>query len=105
MEYFPLSEERNEFRLARLEPKSFKPTSGHTSQTTVVNCTVEHTFRGSEGLSYKALSYAWGDESDRRLIHVDGKPVSIGANLESALQHLADQTEDILLSIDQICIN
>ncbi|KAI1358883.1 heterokaryon incompatibility protein-domain-containing protein [Xylaria arbuscula] len=55
--------------------------------------------------SYEALSYCWGDASDKRPISCDGKPFLVTKNLESALRRLRQPHADNILWIDAICIN
>lgn len=54
---------------------------------------------------YEALSYVWGDPTDRGRISVNGKYMSITANLHSALRHLRHGRIVRHLWIDAICIN
>lgn len=55
--------------------------------------------------TYEALSYCWGDASDKRLIFCHGKPFPVTQNLEDALRHLRQSEGDRVLWIDAICIN
>ncbi|KAI1742716.1 heterokaryon incompatibility protein-domain-containing protein [Xylaria scruposa] len=55
--------------------------------------------------TYEALSYCWGDASDKRLIFCDGRPFPVGQNLEEALRHLRQSEGARILWIDAICIN
>ncbi|KAI0864887.1 heterokaryon incompatibility protein-domain-containing protein [Xylaria cubensis] len=55
--------------------------------------------------TYEALSYCWGDASDKRLIFCDGRPFPVGQNLEEALRHLRQSEGARVLWIDAICIN
>jgi hypothetical protein len=54
---------------------------------------------------YLALSYTWGDLSNRRDIYINGHKFSITSNLYQALQHLRSNTAVRHLWIDAICIN
>lgn len=54
--------------------------------------------------NYVALSYVWGDASDRRTISVDGKALSITANLDSSLRYIRDSERDMEVWADGICI-
>lgn len=54
---------------------------------------------------YKALSYTWGDASITKAIVVDGQVVQVTENLESALRHLRQDGESLILWIDAISIN
>ena len=55
-----------------------------------------------------ALSYVWGDSNKRREILVNGKPVQVTENLESALKILRDKLPmrlGVRLLVDALCIN
>jgi hypothetical protein len=54
---------------------------------------------------YEALSYAWGTIDSLDHITVDGSPMRIRANLETALRHLRRENEGRFLWVDAICIN
>lgn len=54
---------------------------------------------------YEALSYCWGDATNKLLIFCDGKPFPVTENLESALRHIRLPDEDRVLWIDALCIN
>jgi hypothetical protein len=54
---------------------------------------------------YTALSYTWGNATDVRTIWIDGSPMSVTANLYSALRDLQDKTRVVWLWVDAICIN
>jgi len=72
-----------------------------------------------EEAQYHALSYAWGDATNRQEIEVDYLPdhssnkdmqeafhiTSVGASLASALRHLRDRNLVITLWADAICID
>lgn len=54
---------------------------------------------------YTALSYVWGDETDRQNIAIDGKSLDITASLDCALRHLRDETRILYAWADGVCIN
>lgn len=54
---------------------------------------------------YDALSYTWGDSSERVPIHVNGTEVLITRNLETALRNLRHEDRPRTLWIDALCIN
>jgi hypothetical protein len=54
---------------------------------------------------YTALSYVWGDPSDRVPFILDDRHVLIARNLALALQALQLDDEPFMLWIDAICIN
>ena len=93
----PLDNDKREIRLLRVLPGEFN------SQ---IRCDL---FKSSlvKPPRYKALSYVWGDSSNRRKIVVNGNDVSVTANLELALRRLrahADGTP-LTLWVDALCIN
>jgi hypothetical protein len=55
--------------------------------------------------SYVAISYAWGDTSDKKDIVVDGYTVSITTSLHGALDAVRRKTEPLLVWADALCIN
>ena len=55
---------------------------------------------------YVALSYAWGDETDKRAISIEGKKLEITASLDCALRHIRVRHSRMLrIWADGICIN
>ncbi|KAE9381173.1 HET-domain-containing protein [Stipitochalara longipes BDJ] len=54
---------------------------------------------------YVALSYVWGDASDKCFIIVDGKQLNITASLDSALRHIRDIRRVLHVWADGVCIN
>lgn len=54
---------------------------------------------------YDALSYTWGDETQREDIVVDGLRTSVTQNLHSALKHLRHPRRTRTLWVDALCIN
>ncbi|KAH8652592.1 heterokaryon incompatibility protein-domain-containing protein, partial [Tricladium varicosporioides] len=62
-------------------------------------------FRSATGLSYEAISYAWGDGASTEVIWCDGKRKTITSSLATALRRvrLVDRTR--VLWADGICIN
>lgn len=57
---------------------------------------------------FNCLSYTWGDSTQSKKILLDGKPVTVGANLEAALRSLRStkqHRDGILLWVDALCIN
>ncbi|KAL7954960.1 heterokaryon incompatibility domain-containing protein [Trichoderma compactum] len=55
--------------------------------------------------SFEALSYCWGDATDKLLVFCDGVPFPVTKNLESALRHLRKTEDERSLWVDAICIN
>ena len=54
---------------------------------------------------YEALSYTWGDPNLSRTIVINGRPMRVGNNLESALRHLRLGHEERIIWADAVCIN
>lgn len=57
---------------------------------------------------YVALSYVWGNSDNMREISINGKPVQVTKNLESALRILRDKLPmrlGVRLWVDALCIN
>jgi hypothetical protein len=96
--YRPLDTTQNSIRLLRLRPAP--------DPSWPIRCTLFHTTL-EEAPPYIALSYAWGDGSDSKLILVDSDTVSVTRNLLHALLRLRPERgdEDLVMWIDAICIN
>jgi hypothetical protein len=70
-----------------------------------VSCEIFHTTL-TDAPPYKALSYTWGDLSDRKhKIQLNGKPFEVRENLWTAINQLADVGEKVTIWIDAICID
>lgn len=54
---------------------------------------------------FKALSYCWGVSSKTHSVLVGGARLDITESLDSALRHHRHEDADVVLWIDQICIN
>ena len=55
--------------------------------------------------SYEALSYAWGDPSQKVALQCHGKDLYVTPNCESALRHLRKDSSVRTLWVDAICID
>ena len=55
--------------------------------------------------NYTALSYVWGDASQKRVIFIDERPSQITINLATALEDLRHQHSTLRLWADAICID
>ncbi|KAF1837714.1 HET-domain-containing protein, partial [Decorospora gaudefroyi] len=56
--------------------------------------------------AYTALSWRWSKPTETTTLKVDqDETLTISQNLESALQALRDETENVVLWVDQVCIN
>ncbi|KAH7333275.1 heterokaryon incompatibility protein-domain-containing protein [Rhexocercosporidium sp. MPI-PUGE-AT-0058] len=93
--YTPLTQANNEIRLLTLRPDL--PGSE-------LNCRLS-TVSLSTNPTYEALSYVWGTSGATRQIQIKGYSHAVGANLETALQHLRHPSENRVLWIDALCID
>jgi hypothetical protein len=100
-QYQPLPSHEH-FRILELLPDDADEKGGSGG---VVRCRL-HTepFADAED-TYAALSYVWGDASDRVPIICDGKIVKVTVNLADALRHIRDHTEFRFVWADAICID
>jgi hypothetical protein len=55
--------------------------------------------------NYEALSYVWGDSTQKQKLRVDGRVIDITPNLAFALQCVRDRNTSRHLWVDAICIN
>ncbi|KAK0666611.1 heterokaryon incompatibility protein-domain-containing protein [Cercophora samala] len=58
-----------------------------------------------ENKGFEALSYVWGDISNKTPIQIDGATIKIGRSLRSALLHLRYLDKPRILWTDAVCIN
>lgn len=93
--YSPIDPELNQIRLVTLYP-------GRWSEP--IRCSLR-TVSLSDKPKYQALSYAWGDWTNRKLIRVGGKNFWVTQNLWLGLRRLRIRWEPRTLWIDAICIN
>jgi hypothetical protein len=121
-QYRPLNAARNEIRLIRL---LYAPTVGPLSSKHMIwirfaltiflkdtlRCEIFHT-TVENAPEYHALSYAWGDASVIKPLHVHVAPlgtevVFVTLNLRDALWRLIPKnpTEELVIWVDAICIN
>ena len=54
---------------------------------------------------FEALSYVWGDASQRGSILIEGETFTITSNLDTALRHIRYPTASRNLWVDSLCIN
>jgi hypothetical protein len=88
-------------RLIHLEPCDDLEASVECflKDTTLAEC------RDDIGDHYIALSYVWGDQTDRRSMSVDGRRLEITASLDSALRYIRDHRRVLHIWADGVCIN
>ncbi|KAF2651323.1 HET-domain-containing protein, partial [Lophiostoma macrostomum CBS 122681] len=84
------------FRILRLEPGA---------RDAPIDCTLLTRNIHEPDLIYEAISYAWGDQSDRVSITCNGQHLSITQSLHGALAVFRLVDKPRLLWADAICIN
>jgi len=57
------------------------------------------------GMVYDALSYVWGAAAGDRPLLCDGRTLLVTPNCESALRHLREKQEQLVIWVDAVCIN
>jgi hypothetical protein len=103
--YRPLNPANREIRLVHLLPRRRESpsaiTPGGASQTPL-SCTIQHVSL-EQNIKYTALSYVWGNPKATRPILLDGHVFRATENLESALRHFQQDSEEVVLWVDAIC--
>ncbi|KAH6976534.1 heterokaryon incompatibility protein-domain-containing protein [Ilyonectria sp. MPI-CAGE-AT-0026] len=106
----PLDSASQEIRLLNIEPGVLEdPVRGFFSSVYLKNATA-----GS--LDYRALSYCWGDPSERLDISVAQEanmpesvasytPLSVPRSVDAAIRRLRDKVDTIKIWIDIVCVN
>jgi len=105
--YTPLDSTR-EIRLLRLHSRSSSSkTPSIQSEDNVTICCDLYPTTVSEARKrgYEALSYTWGSPADPLSILVNQTRVPVTRNLYAALQHLREDTDEVTLWVDALCIN
>ncbi|KAE9367399.1 heterokaryon incompatibility protein-like protein, partial [Stipitochalara longipes BDJ] len=71
-----------------------------------VQCALEPRFL-NQNPKFEALSYVWGvfEEKDFVAVDVSGQEIFVTPNLNSALQYIRKEKEDVCMWADAICIN
>jgi hypothetical protein len=96
--YRPLNTARREIRLLVLHPgEDILDLFSYSCSLIYVSM--------DEDPEYEALSYVWGSEANKQKILIDGRQLSVTANLAEALNHLYDSDSVRKLWVDAICIN
>lgn len=95
----------NEFRLLTLHPR-YPDSHDNASpgEDLPISCTLIPYSR-NQSPPYKALSYTWGDASNKVPIRVNDSTFEVTTNLYAALEHIREDTSAVTLWIDAICIN
>ena len=92
--YTPLNSAGKEIRLLKIASAlDYEP----------LNCSLEPV--SLNDACYTALSYCWGDATDRVDITVNGQTISVTRNLENALRHMRNVDQGTVVWADAICIN
>ncbi|KAI8652619.1 HET domain-containing protein [Fusarium keratoplasticum] len=91
-QYRPLEEQS--IRLIRIYPE----------RMTTIKCEIVHVSLEDPPL-YIAVSYAWGDPRDTRMIEIEGYPISVSASLHGAFQALRQRVESVLVWVDALSID
>ncbi|KAL8646949.1 MAG: hypothetical protein Q9210_005843 [Variospora velana] len=73
-------------------------------ETHDIHCTPEQAGL-DHAVQYEALSYTWGDPSNRSQMYCNGKTLSITSNLDIALRSLRLHAGSRTLWVDAVCIN
>jgi hypothetical protein len=85
------------------QPEGLNP-SHPSIANNLICCTISHASLGNVP-PFTALSYSWGDQTQRCEILLNGATISITKNLEAALRHLRLQDKPLTLWIDALCID
>jgi Heterokaryon incompatibility protein (HET) len=81
-----------------------QPSSNFEDKIVRISCNLEVTALDL-GVPYIALSYTWGDEKDKLPILVNNERILVTRNLENALEQLRDESNELNLWVDAVCIN
>jgi hypothetical protein len=95
--YHSLDQEKREVRLLRLAPGSY-------DDDILIEMWVESVSEDTRP-EYHALSYVWGTSASSHKALVNGRAISITANLDCALRHLRYPHKSRVLWIDALSIN
>ncbi|TKA67505.1 hypothetical protein B0A55_08428 [Friedmanniomyces simplex] len=96
--YEPFPDDFRGTRVLRLEPGSFLD----TLRGSLTLCTLAE---DGPSIPYVALSYVWGQPSDRGGIIINGRSVGIPTNLGRALRQIRSEEVAVTVWADAICIN
>jgi hypothetical protein len=92
--YQDLDPRRKEIRLLRILPET----------TSIIRCELFPVSLDNR-CPYIAISYAWGDTDDTRIIILDGHEFVVTESLMLALQRLRSKSAPVIVWADAICIN
>ncbi|TDZ30372.1 Heterokaryon incompatibility protein 6, OR allele [Colletotrichum spinosum] len=92
--------QRNQFRVLHVQP------APSVAYPLVARLSVESFDRdGRPSVAYEALSYTWGDASEKAVVFVDEHEVTVTRSLELALRSLRGRERAVVIWADGICIN
>jgi len=105
-EYHPLRSDRKEFRLLKIRPPnpSKSDISSPCLQLTPIECDLFVASR-VDPPDYLALSYTWGDPNMVVPIQVNGSTQNVTLNLRTALEHIRQEHDDVVIWVDAVCID
>jgi hypothetical protein len=92
---YDVLEHPDSIRLLLLEPGA---------ENDVLTCTLLPV-RLTQDPVFEAISYTWGDQSDREIISVGGASFDISKNLANALRHFRSRDGQCRFWADAVCIN
>lgn len=95
--YKPLNAEKNEIRLLEITPDQNKQSPVRGSLRVVS--------LDDKKLEFDALSYIWGESSERKRMLVDDVGIEVPTNLESAICRLRGLESNLMVWADFVCIN
>jgi hypothetical protein len=106
--YTPLDNVRREIRLLHILPKYTSPPDSASPAGEVNPDTIRCVFSRTtldDPTEFEALSYVWGDASNKQLIQLEGHAFQVTQNLHHALTHLRQDYEERICWVDALCIN
>lgn len=95
--YEPIDSSKSEIRIIHLLPGEF--------DDTISIELVPVSLSSNPTPQYDALSYVWGREQCPTPALVNGRPVTITSNLDTALRYFRDRHDEKTLWVDAVCIN
>jgi hypothetical protein len=98
-EYQPLCQSTGDIRLLKL-----LPSDSNNNPKNIPVCYISHTSL-HEDPKFVALSYAWGDTKDSRMILLENCPVTVTKTLYDAMMTLRPLEVPIVIWIDYLCID
>jgi hypothetical protein len=99
--YKALDSTKSEIRILRLRSRQHNRDSRADERKIV--CVLEN-MSLEDAVEYTALSYAWENGFDSQEISISGHERLVSANLVAALRQLRNESDDVVLWADQLCI-